>query len=226
MSENYVKLSMAEHKEVRHYLSEIKDKEELSKFILYPSELWIDLHEQIAEDNANYSEDVAAEILQPDWRDWVDVRPHYDSWYWRIKGGHYLDALQVCTDAFFSSEDEGRIQALKKQIEDVCAKIDKLDEDDLLYYDKLGELEDKADEYAQQILDVVEPIIKETEEVRDEQIMDMFEICELGDSYYYLNDDKTTLYRDTVESYKTAYKPARTPAQVPAETTEPAGKGA
>ena len=47
---------------------------------------------------------------------------------------------------------------------------------------------------------------KQAEEVTDEQCVEMFIGNDMGDDYYYLGDDKGTVYRDYTKHYKTNYK--------------------
>lgn len=71
---------------VRHYLSELPH-EEVKKLILYPSEVWNDLYEVVAEDNGEYASDLIKEILGNDYdEDEVekyvkDTKEKYDEWY-------------------------------------------------------------------------------------------------------------------------------------------------
>ena len=89
---------------------------------------------------------------------------------------------------------------MKEKLKKKCGEIDDLGDDDN-YYDKLGELEDEADEIADKMLKIVEKEVKLYEEVTDDQIVDEFFEGEYGDNFYVLGDDHTKVYQDIVKRY-------------------------
>ena len=190
-----------ENENVRHYLSELPH-EEVKELILYPSEVWNDLYEDVSQDNGEYANDLIKEILGKDYHTWTKYDDCSYTWWLNIKPGHYADVLDITTYDYFSEDDTKRIKELQRKVKKLKDKVDNLEDCDD-YYDKIGEWEDTADEYADEIIQIVVKLIQQAEEVTDEQIVDFFEMNELGDYYYYINDDKSRVYRDYTKSYKT-----------------------
>lgn len=186
---------------VRHYLSELPH-EEVKKLILYPSEISNDLYEAVAEDNGEYANDLIKEILGKDYQRWTKYDSCSYTWWLNIAPGQYACTLDITTFDYFSEEDASRIKELQRKVKELKDKVDSLEDCDD-YYDKIGKWEDTADEYADEIIQIVVKLIKQAEEVTDEQIVDFFELNELGDDYYYINDDKSRVYKDYTKSYKT-----------------------
>ena len=188
----------------RHYLSELP-KEEVEKLILYPSDLWNDIYEIVAEDNGNYASELLQEILGRGYRQWTRFDDSSYDWWLHINPGHYVRVLDIDEYDYFSDDDAKKVKELQAKVKILCDKVENLEDCDN-YYDKIGEWEDEADELADEIIQVVVKIVKQAEEVTDEQCVDMFIANDMGDNYYYLGDDKGTVYRDYTKSYKTNYK--------------------
>ena len=188
----------------KHYLSELP-KEELKDFILYPSDLWNDIYEIVAEDNGEYASDLLREILGKGYREWTRFDSCSYDWWMHINPGHYVRVLDIDDYDYFSDDDAKKVKELQAKVKELCDKVENLEDCDN-YYDKMDAWEDEADKLADEILQIVVKIVKEAEEVTDEQCLEMFEINEMGDDYYWLGDDKTKVYRDYAKSYKTNYK--------------------
>ena len=185
----------------KHYLSELPE-EEIKKLILYPSEIWQTLYEDCSYDNGEYVSDLANEILGKDYHTWTKYDDCSYTWWLNIKPGYYKHILDIDQFDYFSDDDKERIKKLQKEVKAIVNIIGNLD-DTVDSYDTMTELEDRADEYADQALQIVVDMLKQAEEVTDEQIVDMFMCNELGDNYYYYDDDKSKVYQDFTKSYKT-----------------------
>lgn len=188
----------------KHYLSELP-REEIKKLILYPSELWSDIYNMVAEDNGNYASELLQEIFGRGYRQWTRFDSCSYDWWMHINPGHYVRVLDIDGYDYFSDDDAKKVKELQAKVKKLCAKVENL-EDTVNYYEQMGTWEDKADELADEIIQIVVKIVKQAEEVTDEQCVDMFIENDMGDNYYYLGDDKRTVYRDYTESYKTNYK--------------------
>ena len=188
----------------KHYLTEVP-REELKDMILYPAEVWNDLYTINAEWNNDYACDLAKWILGKTYTDDVKIDSTSYDWWMNIKPGHYALILGVTDYDYFGDEDAKEFKELQAKVKKISDKIGDLgDCDD--YYDKINEWEDKADELADEALQIVVKIMKEAEEVTDEQVLETFEANEMGRDYYYIDDDKTKIYRDYTKSYKTNVK--------------------
>ena len=185
----------------KHYLSELPE-EEIKKLILYPSEIWQTLYEDCSYDNGEYVRDLADEILGKDYQSWTKYDDCSYTWWLNIKPGHYKHILDIDQFDYFSDDDKERIKKLQEEVKAIVNIIDNLD-DTVESYDIMTELEDKADGYADQALQIVVDMLKQAEEVTDEQIVDMFMCNELGDNYYYYDDDKSVVFQDFTKSFKT-----------------------
>ena len=191
-----------ENKELqRHYLSELP-KEEVEKLILYPSDLWNDIYETVAMNNGDYACDLAEWILGKDHQEWTRFDFCSYDWWMHISPGHYVRVLDIDDYDYFSDDDAKEVKRLQKKIKKLDDKIGKLSDMD----EKGWEMSDEADELADEILQIVVKVVKEAEEVTDEQCVEMFIDNDMGDDYYYLGDDKGTVYRDYTKHYKTNYK--------------------
>ena len=188
----------------RHYLSEMT-REELKDMILYPSQVWSELYNIVAEDNSNYASDLIRWILGNGYREWTRFDNTSYDWYMNINPGHYVRALDITDYDYFSEDDAKKVKALQKKVKDLCDKIENL-EDCQFYYNKIDSWEYEADEYADEIIQIVVKLAKEAEKVTDEQVLDMFEGNDMGKEYYYIGDDKTKIYMDYTKEYKTNYK--------------------
>lgn len=188
----------------RHYLSELP-KEEVEKLILYPSDLWNDIYEVVAEDNGNYASDLLREILGKEYQEWTTFDSTSYSWYLNIKPGRYGEVLYIDEYDYFTNDDAKKVKELQAKVKKLSDKVENLEDCDN-YYDKIDAWEDEADELADEIIQIVVKVVKEAEEVTDEQCVDMFIDNDMGDDYYYLGNDKGTVYRDYTKHYKTNYK--------------------
>lgn len=188
----------------KHYLSELP-REELKDFILYPSELWSDIYNAVAEDNGEYASDLLKEILGRGYREWTRFDSTSYDWFMNIKPGHYKDTLDIDQYYYFSEDETKKVKELQAKVKKLSDKVENLEDCDG-YYDKIDAWENEADELADEIIQIVRDVVKRAEEVTDEQCLEMFEINEMGDDYYWLGDDKTKVYRDYTKSYKTNYK--------------------
>lgn len=188
----------------RHYLSELP-KEEIEKLILYPSDLWNDIYEIVAEDNGEYASELMQEILGRGYKEWTRFDSTSYDWFININPGHYVRVLDIDQYDYFSDDDAKKVKELQAKVKKLCDKVENLEDCDD-YYDKIGAWEDEADELADEILQIVRNVVKQAEEVTDEQCVDMFIDNDMGDEYYYLGDDKGTVYRDYTKHYKTNYK--------------------
>ena len=122
-----------------------------------------------------------------------------------IKPGYYRDTLDIAQYDYFSDDDAKKVKELQTKVKKLCDKVENLEDCDD-YYDKIDEWEDEADELADEIIQIVRDVVKRAEEVTDEQCVETFIENDMGDNYYYLGDDKGTVYRDYTKSYKTNYK--------------------
>lgn len=188
----------------KHYLSELS-KDELKDMILYPSELWSDIYNAVAEDNGEYANDLLKEILGNGYRRWTRFDSTSYDWFMSINPGHYVRVLDIDQYDYFSDDDAKKVKELQAKVKELCDKVENLEDCDG-YYDKIDAWEDEADKLADKILQIVVKIVKQAEEVTDDQCLDFFIDNEMGDNYYWLGDDKTTVYRDYTKSYKTNYK--------------------
>lgn len=188
----------------KHYLSELP-REELKDFILYPSELWSDIYNAVAEDNGEYANDLLREILGKGYSEWTRFDSTSYDWFMNIKPGHYKDTLDIDQYYYFSEDETKKVKELQAKVKKLSDKVENLEDCDD-YYDKIDAWEDEADELADEIIQIVRDVVKRAEEVTDEQCLEMFEMNEMGDNYYWLGDDKTKVYRDYTKSYKTNYK--------------------
>ena len=188
----------------KHYLSELP-KDELKDFILYPSELWSDIYNAVAEDNGEYASDLLKEILGKGYQAWTKFDSTSYDWFMNIKPGHYKDTLDIDQYYYFSEDETKRVKELQAKVKELSDKVENLEDCDD-YYDKIDAWEDEADELADEIIQIVRDVVKRAEEVTDEQCLEFFEMNEMGDNYYWLGDDKTKVYRDYTKSYKTNYK--------------------
>lgn len=189
----------------KHYLSELP-KEEIEKLILYPSDLWRDIYNAVAEDNSEYASDLLREILGNGYRQWTRFDNSSYDWWMYINPGHYVRVLDIDVYDYFSDDDAKKVKELQAKVKKLCDKVENLDGDDSGYYEKIDKWEDEADELADEIIQIVAKVVKQAEEVTDEQCVDMFIENDMGDDYYYLGDDKETVYRDYTASHKTNYK--------------------
>lgn len=190
------------HTPVRHYLSELT-KDELKEFLAYPSELYTQLYETVQQINGEYASDLLNEILEKDYDKYTKWYDASYTWYLNIRPGCYKHALDITVYDYFSQEDADEVRRKQSQIQTLIDKMDALDVDADTYYDELGELEDKADEIADEIIQAVVRVAKRAEEVDDEQILDLFLCNEWDADYYYEDDDRSLVYRDTRVAYKT-----------------------
>lgn len=188
---------------VRHYLSGCADAE-LRQLILYPSALYDDLYEWESYSNGDYTEILAEEILGEGYSDWTKYDSTSYDWWLNIKEGRYAEILGITADGYFSDDDAAQLKALQQRVRALRDELETPDIDD--YYDKGGALEDEADRLADEALQIVVRLLKDAETVTDDQIVESFKANGLGDEYYYLGDDKSTIYRDTVMRYKTGLK--------------------
>lgn len=186
--------------EDKKYLSELP-REEVVEMLKYPSELWNYMYEIVQENNGLWAGDVYNEVLGKDNHKWIKYDSCSYDWWIEIKPGCYRNALDIDTENYFSDEDANELKELKEKLKNKCGKIDDLGDDDN-YYDELGELEDEADGIADRMLKIVEKMVKQMEEVTDDQIEDEFFACGYGDNFYVLGDDHTKVYQDIVKSYK------------------------
>lgn len=187
------------------FLSELP-KEEIKKMILYPSDIWNDMYNIVAEDNSEYANDLMGEILGKDWHEWVKVYTCSYTWWMDIKPGRYGEVLYITQYDYFSEDDANTIKRLQKEVKKLSDKVGNLDGDDPEYYDKLNEWEDKADELANDILKIVENLAKDAEEVTDDQVVETFIDNDYGDLYWFYEGDKGTVYRNYTKTYNTNYK--------------------
>lgn len=187
------------------FLSELP-KEEIKKMILYPSAIWNDIYEIVAEDNDWYVNELANEILGKGYNEWTNTDSTSYTWWMNIKPGHYAETLNITAYDYFSEEDVRRIKKLQEQVRELKDKVENLDGDDPEYYDKIDEWEDRADELADEIIQIVVRELKLAEEVTDEQCVETFIDNDYGDLYYFYEGDKGTVYRNYTKSYKTNYK--------------------
>lgn len=187
------------------FLSELP-KEEVAKMLQYPSELWSEMYEVVAEDNGNYASELMEWILGKGHTEWTKFDSTSYDWWINIKPGRYEEVLHINDYDYFSEDDAKKVKELQGQVKKLCDKIGELSFDDDDYYDKLDEMETKADEIANDILGIVRNVAKQAEEVSDEQIVDTFIDCDYGDLYYFYEGDKGTVYRNYTKSYKTNYK--------------------
>ena len=187
------------------FLSELP-KEEIKKMILYPSGIWNDMYNIVAEDNSEYANDLMGEILGKDWHEWVEVDSCSYTWWINIRPGRYGEVLHINQYDYFSEDDANTVKRLQKEVKKLSDKVGNLDGDDPEYYDKLNEWEDKADELANDVLKIVENLAKDAEEVTDDQIVDTFIENDYGDLYWFYEGDKGTVYRDYTKTYNTNYK--------------------
>lgn len=188
----------------KHYLSELS-KDELKDMILYPSELWSDIYNAVAEDNGEYASDLLKEILGKGYREWTRFDSTSYDWFMNINPGHYVRVLDIDQYDYFSEDDTKKVKELQAKVKGLCDEVENLEDCDG-YYDKIDAWEDEADELADEILQIVRDVVKRAEEVTDEQCLEFFEMNEMGDNYYWLGDDKTKVYCDYTKSYKTNYK--------------------
>lgn len=184
----------------KKYLSELP-REEVVEMLKYPSELHSEMYEMLAEVNGMWASSVYDEVLGKDNHKWIKFDQCSYDWWIAVKPGYYRDALDIDTENYFSDEDAKELKELKEELKKKCGEIDDLGDDDD-YYDKLGELEDEADEIANKMLKIVEKMVKQMEEVPDDQIVGDFFDMDYGDRYYVLGDDHTKVYQDVVKSYK------------------------
>lgn len=187
------------------FLSELP-KEEIKKMILYPSDIWNDMYEIVAEDNSEYASDLMKEILGKEWHEWVKVDTCSYTWWINIKPGRYGEVLYIDQYDYFSEDDANTIKKLQKEVKKLSDKVGNLNGDDPEYYDKLNEWEDKADELANDILKIVENLAKGTEEVTDDQVVETFIDNDYGELYWFYEGNKGTVYRNYTKTYKTNYK--------------------
>lgn len=187
------------------FLSELS-KEEIKKMILYPSDIWNDMYNIVAEDNSEYVTDLMGEILGKDWHEWVKVDTCSYTWWMNIKPGRYGEVLHINQYDYFSEDDANTVKRLQKEVKKLSDKVGSLDGNDPEYYDKLNEWEDKADELANDILKIVENLAKDAEEVTDDQVVDTFIVNDYGDLYWFYEGDKGTVYRNYTKTYNTNYK--------------------
>lgn len=188
----------------KHYLSELS-KDELKDMILYPSELWSDIYNAVAEDNGEYANDLLKEILGNGYRRWTRFDSTSYDWFMNIDPGHYVRVLDIDQYYYFSEDDAKKVKELQAKVKELCDKVENLEDCDG-YYDKIDAWENEADELADEILQIVRDVVKRAEEVTDDQCLDFFIDNEMGDNYYWLGDDKTEVYRDYTKNYKTNYK--------------------
>lgn len=187
------------------FLSELP-KEEIKKMILYPSDIWNDMCEIVADGNSQYASDLMREILGKDYSEWVKIDTCSYTWYMDIKPGRYGEVLYIDQYDYFNEEDAKEIKELQSKVKELSDKVGELSGDDPEYYDKLNEWEDKADDLANDILKIVENLVKEAEKVTDEQIVDTFIENDYGDLYWFYEGNKGTVYRNYTKTYKTNYK--------------------
>lgn len=185
----------------KHYLTECSE-EELKKMILYPSELWGEIYEIVAEDNGYYATEVINQVLGKDYHEWTKYNGCSYDWWLTLKPGCYAETLEITDLDYFSEADQKTIKELQTKVRILKNKVENLDGDAEDYYDKIAEWEDEADELANKILQIVVKEVKGLEEVTDEQCLEIFLVNDMGGNYYYLGDDKETIYKDITKSYK------------------------
>lgn len=189
----------------KHYLSELP-REEIEKLILYPSDIYNDIYEIVAEDNGNDANELMEEILGKGYEEWTRVDPRSHDWWMHIKPGRYGEVLHIKQYDYFSEGDTERIKELQAKVKELSDKVGELSVDDPEYYDKLNKWKDKADDLADDILKIVDNLVKNAEEVTDEQIVDAFIREDYGDFYWFYGGNKGIVYRTYTKPYKTNYK--------------------
>lgn len=188
----------------KKYMTELP-REEVTKMLQYPSELWNYMYGIVAEHNGMWAGDVYNEILGNDANRWVEFDQCSYDWWINVRSGHYKEALDIDAENYFSDDDRKELEKLRAALKQKCDAIDDLGEDeyeDDTYYEKLDAYEEQAEELANKMLKIVEREIKSIEEVTDDQIVDEFIDCEYGDDFYILNGDHTKVYRDYTKCYK------------------------
>ena len=188
----------------KHYLTEVP-REELRDMILYPAEVWNELYDIVAQYNDDYAADLAKWILGKTYQDDVKFDSTSYDWWMNIRPGHYAVILDVTDYDYFSDEDAKEFKELQAKVKELSDKVENLEDCDD-YYDKIGEWEDEADNLADEALQIVVKIMKQAEEVTDDQVLDEFIDNEMGQYYYYIDDDKSVIFRDYTKSYKTDVK--------------------
>lgn len=188
----------------KHYLTEVP-REELKDMILYPAEVWNELYNIVAEQNGDYACDLANWILGKDYKEWTKFDSCSYDWWMHIGEGQYKHVLDITDYDYFSEDDKREIIRLQAKVKELVDKIGDLEDSDD-YYDKLYAMEDEADELADKIIQIVVKVLKQAEEVTDDQVLDEFIDIDMGEDYYYIDDDKSKIYRDYVKSYKTNVK--------------------
>ena len=188
----------------KHYLTEVP-REELKDMILYPAEVWNELYEIVAEHNGDYACDLMEWILGKGYRRWTKFDSCSYDWWMHIMPGHYVRVLDIKDYDYFSEDDAKEVKRLQAKVKKLCDKVENLEDCDD-YYDKIDAWEDEADELADKVLQIVVKIIKQAEEVTDDQILEEFIDIDMGEDYYYLGDDKSVIFRDYTKSYKTNVK--------------------
>lgn len=186
------------------YLGELPS-EDIKKML--NGDLYSYMYDIVANDNSEYAAYLIEEILGKDFDRWIKTDTTYHDWYINIKPGHYADTLDITEYDYFAIDDAERIKKLQKEIAKLKDKIENLDGDDMRYYDKINEWEDKADKLADEILQIVREEVKRAEEVTDDQIEEAFmNDFDIGQEFYIINNDKTRVYRDYTKSFRTCYK--------------------
>lgn len=188
----------------KHYLTEVP-REELKDMILYPAEVWNELYEMVAQHNGDYACDLANWILGKDYQKWTKFDQCSYDWWMHIGEGQGVRVLDIDDYDYFSDDDAKEIKELQAKVKKLCDKVRNLEDCDD-YYEKLGEWEDEIDEHADKIIQIVVKVLKQAEEVTDDQVLDEFIDIDMGEDYYYLGDDKTKIYRDYTKAYKTNVK--------------------
>ena len=120
------------------FLSELP-REEVAKMLQYPSELWSEMYEVVAEDNGNYASELMEWILGKEYTEWTKVDNTSYDWWISVKPGRYGEVLYINDYDYFSEDDAKNVKELQGQVKKLCDKIGELSGDDDDYYDVMEE---------------------------------------------------------------------------------------
>ena len=183
---------------MKKYFNEMK-REELREIITHNNRLWSELAEVASEDNSIYQQEIAEEMLGKNYGNWTKADITSYDWWLHPKSGEYRHILDIASIDYLSDEDRQAFKRLQKKLQAVVEKINDLEDCEDYYY-KLDEYEEDADELADKALQIVVNMLKQLEEITDEQILD---IAEEGD-YYINNNDYKIVYKDITKVYQGA----------------------